>query len=65
MSRLAYAVRRGFLYAPGLLYFQRQNRHLLGMVGRFPVDRGAPSPCRFNGKAMICQVLTTACVDPM
>jgi len=55
----------GASYAPDLRYFRRQNGHLLGMVGPCSVDRRAPSPCRFNAKPMICQVLTTARVDPM
>jgi len=51
--------------ARDLLYFRRQIGHFLGMVGRCSVDRAAPSPCRFDGKAIIYQVLTTARVDPM
>jgi len=65
MSRLACTVRWCFSYAPDLLYFQEQNGHFPGMIGRCSLDCGAPRPCRFDGKAMICQVLTTARVDPM
>ena len=63
MSKLMWAVCRCYSYLPDLLYFQQQNRYLLDIVGHCSVNRWVSSPCRFDSKAMISQVLTTVHMD--